>query len=114
MLAHVWVVDEAALLLRMAHWAIAAARHDTGIATRVPGNPKFTSAREAVARIRDGAVVAVSGLGGHQRAAILHWALRERFETTGRPRRLTLINVGGHGGRGLVGDARKSWRSRAS
>jgi propionate CoA-transferase len=95
-------VDEAALLLRLARWAIAIARHDTGIATLVPENPKFTSAREAVARIPDRAVLAVSGLGGHQRAAILHWALRERFEATGRPRRLTLVNVGGHGGRGLV------------
>jgi len=96
------VVDEAVLLLRMARWVIATARHDTRIATRVPGNPKFTSARDAVTRIRDGAVIAVSGLGGHQRAAILHWALRERFEATGHPRRLTLVNVGGHGGRGLL------------
>jgi propionate CoA-transferase len=102
MLASMRVVDEAALLLRMARWAVAVARHDTGAATRVPGNPKFTTAREAVARIPDAAVVAVSGLGGNQRAAILHWALRERFEATGRPRRLTLVNVGGHGGRGRV------------
>jgi len=102
MLAHMRVVDEAALLLRMARWAIATARHDTSVATLVPGNPKFTSAREAVAQIPDGAVVAVSGLGGHQRAAILHWALRERFEATGRPRHLTLVNIGGHGGRGLL------------
>ena len=96
------VVDEAALLARLARWAIATARHDTSDATRVPGNPKFASAREAVARIPDGAVVAVSGLGGQQRASILHWALRERFEATGHPRRLTLVNVGGHGGRGRL------------
>ncbi|RIL04927.1 MAG: hypothetical protein DCC71_12230 [Proteobacteria bacterium] len=96
------LASEAALLLRMTRWAIAAARHDTAAATRVPGNAKFTSAREAVARIPDGAVVAVSGLGAHQRAAILHWALRERFEATRRPRGLTLVNVGGHGGRGFV------------
>lgn len=96
------VVDEAVLLLGMARWAIATARHDTRIATREPGNPRFTSARDAVTRIPDGAVIAVSGLGGHQRAAILHWALRERFEATGHPRRLTLVNVGGHGGRGLL------------
>jgi propionate CoA-transferase len=101
-LAHVRVVDEAALLLRLARWAVATARHDTGVATLVAGNPKFITAREAVAQIPDAAVVAVSGLGGHQRAAILHWALRERFEATGRPRGLTLVNVGGHGGRGLV------------
>ena len=96
------IVDEAALLLRMGRWALASARHDTGVATRVPGNPKFATAREAVARIPDGAVVAVSGLGGNQRAAILHRALRERFEAARRPRDLTLINVGGHGGRGFV------------
>jgi len=96
------VIDEAALLLRMARWAVATARRDTGAATRVPGNPKFATAREAVARIPDHAVVAVSGLGGHQRAALLHLALRERFAASGRPRRLTLVNVGGHGGRGFV------------
>jgi propionate CoA-transferase len=96
------VVDEAALLLRFARWAMATARHDTRVAEFVAGNPKFVSAREAALRIPDRAVVAVSGLGGHQRASILHWALRERFEATGHPRRLTLVNVGGHGGRGLL------------
>jgi len=96
------LLDEAALLLRMSRWAVAAARRDTGSATRVRGNPKFATAREAVARIPDGAVVAVSGLGAHQRAALLHRALRERFAASGRPRRLTLVNVGGHGGRGFI------------
>lgn len=93
---------EAALLLRMARWAVATARIDTRAAVRVRGNPKFASAREAVARIPDGAVVAVSGLGGQQRASRLYRALRERFEKAGRPRGLTLVNVGGHGGRGRV------------
>ncbi len=96
------VLDEAALLARLARWAIATARHDTRDATLVPGNPRFTSAREAVSRIPDGAVVAVSGFGGMHRASIVHWALRERFEATGHPRDLTLINVGGHGGRGQL------------
>jgi propionate CoA-transferase len=96
------VMDEAALLLRMARWAVATARHDLDLATRVPDNPKFTSAREAVARVPDQAVVAVSGLGGNQRAALVHRALRERFEASGRPRGLTLVNVGGHGGRGRL------------
>lgn len=100
MLTRVRTLDEAALLLRMARSALAGLRLDTGEAVRVRGNPKFATAREAVARIRDGAVVAVSGLGAHQRAAILHRALRERFAHCGRPRGLTLVNVGGHGGRG--------------
>lgn len=94
------VTEEAALLLRMARWAVATVRLDTRAAVRVPGNPKFASAREAAARIPDGAVVAVSGLGAQQRASRLHRALRERFARAGRPRGLTLVNVGGHGGRG--------------
>jgi propionate CoA-transferase len=102
------IVDEAGLLLRLVSWAVATARHDTRIALRVPRNAKFMSARDAVERVPDTAVVAVSGLGGHQRASILHWALRERFEETGRPRRLTLVNVGGHGGRGVLPGTRSS------
>lgn len=89
-------------MLRMARTAFAAARDGTSVAVRVPGNPRFVNARDAVARIPDGAVVAVSGLGGQQRASIVHRALRERFEASGAPRALTLVNVGGHGGRGLV------------
>lgn len=96
------VVEEAALLARYARWAVATLRHDTRDARLVPGNPLFTNAREAVARIPDGAVVAVSGLGAQQRASVLHQALRERFEATGHPRGLTLVNVGGHGGRGRL------------
>lgn len=77
-------------------------RRDTRRPSPVPESPKFASARDAVDRIPDGAVVAVSGLGVQQRASVLFAALRERFEETGRPRRLTLVNVGGHGGRGLL------------
>jgi len=96
------VLDEAAALLALARWTLALARHDTHAPGPLPGHPKFASAREAVDRIPDGAVVGVSGLGGHQRASLVHWALRERFHETRRPRRLTVINVGGHGGRGLL------------
>ncbi len=102
MLHRVKLIDETAMLLHLARWALSTARHDTRSALSVPGNPKFVTPRGAVAQIPDRAVVAVSGLGAHQRAAILHWALRERFEATGRPRGLTLVNVGGHGGRGLL------------
>ena len=77
-------------------------RRDTRRPSPLPESPKFASAREAVERIPDGAVVAVSGLGVQQRASVLFVALRERFEETGRPRRLQLVNVGGHGGRGLL------------
>jgi propionate CoA-transferase len=33
---------------------------------------------------------------------VLYRALREAFEETGHPRRLTLVNVGGHGSRGIL------------
>lgn len=96
------VVDEAALLVRLARWGITLARHDIGFPSPVPDNPKFLSPRAAVRLIRDNDVVAVSGLGTHQRASILFWALRDSFSQYGHPRRLTLINLGGHGSRGLL------------
>lgn len=96
------VLEEAGMLVRWARWGLALARHDTRAPSPVPDNPKFMTPRAAVELIRDGAVVAVSGLGTHQRASILYWALRESFATTRHPRRLTIVNVGGHGSRGLL------------
>jgi len=96
------VVDELAILVRLARWGLAMARHDTRCASPVPDNPKFVSPRQAAELIRDGAVVAASGLGAHQRASILYWALREAFAETGHPRNLTVVNVGGHGSRGIL------------
>lgn len=75
---------------------------DTRYPSPVPGNPKFMSARDAAGLIRDGDVVGVSGLGGNQRAAIVYRAIRECFAETGHPAGLTVVNVGGHGGRGRV------------
>jgi acyl CoA:acetate/3-ketoacid CoA transferase len=93
---------EAEAAARLARWGLAMVRRDTHRASPVPASPRFQSAREAVDRIPDGSTVAVSGLGVQQRASVLFAALRERFEETGHPRRLTLVNVGGHGGRGLL------------
>jgi propionate CoA-transferase len=96
------LASEAAAAARLARWGLAMLRRDTRRPSPVPESAKFASAREAVERIPDGAVVAVSGLGVQQRASVLFVALRERFEETGRPRRLTLVNIGGHGGRGIL------------
>jgi propionate CoA-transferase len=74
--------------------------HDTDYPSPVPQNPRFKTPRAAAALVADGDVVAVSGLGGNQRASIVFWALREAFEETGHPAGLTLVNLGGHGGRG--------------
>ena len=60
------------------------------------------SPRDAVRLIRDGDVVAASGLGAHQRASIIYWAIRETFEESGHPAGLTVMNLGGHGGRGIA------------
>ncbi|HSP97263.1 MAG TPA: malonate decarboxylase subunit alpha [Candidatus Dormibacteraeota bacterium] len=96
------LLDQAAALARFGRWGLALARPDTRCASPLPDNPKFVSPRDAVRRIPDGAVLAASGLGVHQRASILYWALRERFAETGHPRGLTVVNVGGHGSRGLL------------
>ena len=76
--------------------------HDTRYPSPVPENPRFKTAHDAVGLVGDGDVVAVSGLGAHQRASIVFWAIREAFEATGHPADLTLVNLGGHGGRGLA------------
>jgi propionate CoA-transferase len=81
-------------ILRCALW------HDTRHPSPVPENPRFVSAHAAVDLIGDDDVVAVSGLGGNQRASILFWAIREAFQDSGHPRDLTVMNLGGHGGRG--------------
>jgi propionate CoA-transferase len=60
------------------------------------------SPREAAALIRDGSVVMLSGLGSLARPSVIYWAMRELFEETGHPSNLTVMSVGGIGGRGKV------------
>ena len=91
---------QARILVQLAKAGWTAFWHDTNYPSPVPENPRFMSPRAAVELIADGNVVAVSGLGGNQRASILFWAIREAFEQTGRPAGLTIMNLGGHGGRG--------------
>lgn len=71
---------------------------------RPPGlaNAKFRSAREAIARVPDGAVVMTSGMGANLRPAILYFAFGDAFAVTGHPRGLTWISAGAAGGRGRV------------
>jgi propionate CoA-transferase len=91
---------QARMVGRLARAALTWLFHDTGYPSPVPDNPLFMTPRAAVALIRDGDVVAVSGLGGNQRASIVFWAIRQAFETTDHPAGLTVMNLGGHGGRG--------------
>lgn len=96
------LVGRARTLVRMARWGAALLHRRIDSPSPFPENRRFATPRDAAGLISDGAVVGVSGLAAQQRASVLFWALRERFSKTGRPRRLTLINVGGHGGRGLL------------
>lgn len=75
---------------------------DTGYEFRLPGNPKFMGPRDAVGLIKDGDVLANSGLAANQRASIIYWAIKELFLETGHPKNLTVMSIGGHGGRGRV------------
>ena len=94
--------DQGRIVAQLARGALSWVWRDTHYASPVPRNRKFMSPRDAAALIRDGDVVAASGLGGHQRASIIYWAIREAFEATGHPAGLTVMNLGGHGGRGLL------------
>jgi propionate CoA-transferase len=58
---------------------------------------KVTSAREALARVRDGDTVATTGFVGIGFAENLAVALEERFLATGGPRDLTLVYAAGQG-----------------
>jgi propionate CoA-transferase len=75
-------------------------RRNTDFLPPEPLPNKFKSARAAVDMIPDGACVISCGFAGNARCSILFWALRERFEQTNSPKRLTWISVGGQGGRG--------------
>ncbi|MBI3117168.1 MAG: hypothetical protein HYZ00_00680 [Candidatus Hydrogenedentes bacterium] len=96
------VITKTRLLLHFLSWRRTWDRRNTHYRYGVSENPKFMGPREAVGLIRDGAVVAGTGLAGNQRASILWWALREVYEETKHPANLTVICVGGHGGRGGV------------
>jgi propionate CoA-transferase len=94
--------DDTRTVLQLARWGLTLVRHDTHYASPVPENPKFMTPRAAAQLIRDGDVLAASGLAGQQHASIVYWAIREAFEETGHPAGLTVMNLGGHGGRGIA------------
>jgi propionate CoA-transferase len=94
--------DQAAMIAQLARWGLSWVRRDTRYPSPVPENPKFMSPRAAVELIGDGDVLATSGLGGNQRAAIVYAAIREAFQETGHPAGLTVMNLGGCGGRGIA------------
>jgi propionate CoA-transferase len=95
-------LEKAAVYAHIIRWRLTWNRRDTAYvpAERLPA--KFQSARAAVDLIPDRACVISSGFAGNARCSLFFWALRERFEQTGKPGGLTWISVGGQGGRGRV------------
>jgi propionate CoA-transferase len=93
---------KASLVLHVLRWRRSWDKRDTHFRFTVPGNPKFMGSRDAVQLIRDGDVIATSGIAGNQPIAILYWAIREVYEETSHPANLTLFCTGGQGGRGKV------------
>ncbi len=97
------VFTRAYLLQHTIRWRLTWDRRNTHYRFTVPGNPKFMGPRDAVSQlIRDGDQIAISGLGGQQRASIIYWAISELFQETGHPCNLTLLTAAGQGGRGKV------------
>ncbi len=96
------LLDKLRILHSIIWWRLTWDKRDTHYTFTVADNPKFMGPRDAVGLIRDGDVVAFSGLAGNQHATIMYWAIREVYEETGHPRGLTAMTVGGMGGRGIV------------
>lgn len=90
------------IVAQLARAGVAWWRRDIDYPSPVVDNPLFMSARDAVRMIRDGDVLADSGLGGNQRSSVIYWAIRDAFERNGHPAGLTVMNLGGHGGRGRM------------
>lgn len=95
-------LTKAYLVYHIIRWRLFWSKRDTRHVYNAPDNPKFMSARDAVGLIKDGAVIATSGLAGNQRQAIMYWAIQEMFRETGHPNNLTLVCTGGQGGRGRI------------
>ena len=94
------LLDRAVLLAHILRWRLTWDRRDTAYLPAEPLPARFKSARAAADMIPDHACVISCGISGNARCSILFWAIRERFEQSGRPQGLTWISVGGQGGRG--------------
>ena len=90
------------LQLHTIQWVLTWSKHNNHYPSPVPENSKFVTAWQAAGLIQDGAVVGTSGIGGNQRCSLLYWAMRDRYRAEGHPKGLTVVCVGGQGGRGKV------------
>ncbi len=96
------LITKLSMFAHVMRWRLNWEKYDLHYPVPVKDNPKFMTPWDAAQLIPDGAVIGTSGMGGNQRPAILYWAVRDRFKAEGHPRDITLIGVGGQGGRGRV------------
>jgi propionate CoA-transferase len=73
---------------------------NASVAAKVKASPMFMSADAIAAQIPDGSVVLTGGFASSERAALLFWAVSERFAATQHPRELTWLSVSAQGTRG--------------
>ncbi len=96
------LLDRAGLLAHIIRWRLTWNRRDTAYLPSEALPDKFKSARAAVDMISNGACVISCGIGSNARCSIFFWALRERYEHSALPEKLTWISIAGQGGRGRV------------
>lgn len=94
--------SKARLAVQLARTVLTWKRRDIDYRPAYLKNPKFMSAREAVSKVPDGAVVMSSGMGTNLRPTILYFAFHDVFAASGRPKNLTWISASAAGGRGKV------------
>ena len=90
------------LLLHIIRWRLTWGKRNLDYLPPGRSSKKFITAREAAARICDGATVLSSGMAGNARCSVFFWAIRDAFQKKGHPRDLTWMNIGAQGGRGRV------------
>ena len=88
------------LLWQLAVWRWNWYRFDTHKTYEVAGNPKFMSARDAVRLIKDGSVVAYSGIAGNTWTTVINFAIKELFQEEAHPCDLTVLAIAALGARG--------------
>ncbi len=96
------IFSKGKIVLHVLHWLLTWKKHNSHWPSPVSENPKFMTPWQAVSLIKDGAVLGTSGIASNQRSSIMYWAIRERFLAEQHPRDLTVVCVGGQGGRGKV------------
>lgn len=94
------ISTKAHLMYHIARWLITRNSYDTHYKFTFPENPKFVSPREAVRRIPDKSVIAMSGLGGNLWASIMYRTMRVMYQETGHPGNISVVVIGGMGARG--------------